>query len=182
MVMEQSPKQHKFAFQRAHDAGLLGCFIPPRPKRQSSSSPLTSSTSSKENFHSSNDPDALEQNFITAFNSALTENDYPPTLPARSHSGSQLPPDVATAPLLNPDIEAVEESILFSLIVPSSRPLESPSFRTPSDPLLSTFSYNCGDANPNVKRAEANHFSIEQRKVWRASALDLAPRLTLPSF
>jgi hypothetical protein len=131
MVMMASPRQRKFAFR---DGGMiLCCFMVPRArqsKRQAPTSPSTSSSSSKENFFSSDDPDGAADPLF------LKKPTIQDNVPARSHSGSNR--DAATAPLLN--AEATEESFVFS---PSTLPLESPSFRTLSDPLLSTFSYSC---------------------------------------
>ncbi|KAG0602945.1 hypothetical protein M758_10G053700 [Ceratodon purpureus] len=155
MTTMESPKQLKFLFRRAHDGGrLLGCFMVPRQsKRQAPTSPSASSTSSRENFFSSDDPNVLVDPMLTT---TSTSQDCIPQIPtkcARSHSGrSRLSADTATTPLLDPNAEATEESFVFSPLAPSASPLESPSFRTLSDPLLSTFSYNCApvDNNPSL--------------------------------
>ena len=133
MVMELA-KQHRFSFRKYHDGGYLGCFmIPCQPKRQAPCSPTASSATSERNIFSSDDLDGADPVFFTA--SADLEAFTPklPTKVARSHS--------VRAPLLNSDAEATEESFVFS--TSTAAPLESPSFRTLSDPLLSTFSYNC---------------------------------------
>lgn len=147
-MMEGSPKQCSklFPFRRVHDTGLLGCFMAPRLKRQAPSSPdSNASTSSKEDFFSSDDPDV---NPLFTMPNSSTASDHEdaanlhklPTKCAKSRTGSR---HLSAELLIADTAEATEESFVFYQPAPSDVILESPSFRTLSDPLLSTFSYNC---------------------------------------
>lgn len=121
-----------FVIRRVHDTRLMGCFMAPRLKRMAPGSPesdsgssSSSSSSGKDDFFSSSDdPDVVRNPLFTTQNSTDRFTKF-------------AKPTVAPLP-----VDATEESFVFSAPAPSDTAvLESPSFRTLSDPLLSTFSY-----------------------------------------
>lgn len=141
--MEKPLKQCKFLFRRSvGDFGLLVCFTGSmtKSKRHEPGSP---SSSSKDEFFSDEDADLGV--FTTDSSSDADMNKAPAGKLEKSGTNYTLMPlsDQSTTPAKNTDSEAKEESFVFSPPALNDDVVESPSFRTLSDPLLSVFSYDC---------------------------------------